>query len=288
MKQILSIQSHVAYGYVGNRVATFVLQRLGHDVMTINTVQFSNHTGYGQWQGDVFTQAHVESVLQGLHERGVMSGLDAMLTGYIGSADLGQVVLSEVNHCRRHNPNFLYCCDPVLGDVGRDLFVPEPVAAFFRDAAVQSADVMTPNLFELAYLTKRPLSSIQTEADLRKAIVALQAKGPRIVLVTSVMLESTPEDCIDVVFAEGEKMHRIRTPKLSVEIPPNGAGDAVSALLLGHYLLSEDWLDAFEQTVAGVFAILQATADAGTRELQLIAAQEDFVAPAQYFTVTPL
>ena len=288
MQSILSIQSHVVYGYVGNRVATFILQRLGHEVMTINTVQFSNHTGYQSFEGTIFSPLHIASLLKGLHKRKVMKSLNAILTGYIGSEQLGQLILEEVNNCRKNKNNFLYCCDPVMGDIKQGLFVPESVAEFFRDTIIQHADVLTPNLFELAYLVKQPVESLNTQTKVLNAINQLQAKGPKIILVTSVQLDSTPNDCIDIIFAQENRYYRVRTQKLETLFELSGTGDAISALLLGKYLLRNNWKQAFEAAVASIYAVIKETVATGQRELQLITAQEALVAPKQFFVAQEL
>src|SRR5688572_24371027 len=123
MKKILSIQSHVAYGYVGNRAAVFPLQLLGYDVIAINTVQFSNHTGYGKWTGMVFEDRHIGDIVAGLEENGALDEVDAVLSGYLGDAALGGIVLDAVCRIRAHRPDMIYCCDPVMGDTGRGFFV---------------------------------------------------------------------------------------------------------------------------------------------------------------------
>ena len=120
---ILSIQSHVAYGHVGNDSAVFVMQRLGVEVWPIHTVQFSNHTGYGAWKGRVFDGASIDELMVGIGERGVLPQCTGVLSGYMGSAETGNAILSAVGKVRAANPEALYCCDPVIGDVGRGIFV---------------------------------------------------------------------------------------------------------------------------------------------------------------------
>ncbi len=154
---ILSIQSHVAYGHVGNDAAVFPLQRMGVEVWPIHTVQFSNHTGYGDWKGRVFDAAMITEVLAGIEQRGVLGGCDGVLSGYMGSADIGGAILDAVKAVKRANPVAKYCCDPVIGDVGRGIFVREGIPEFMRNEAVPAADIVTPNQFELDFLTKRIL-----------------------------------------------------------------------------------------------------------------------------------
>src|SRR4051812_41839682 len=127
---ILSIQSHVVYGHVGNASATFPMQRLGHEVWPVNTVQFSNHTGYGSWTGRVLDGLSIEELVDGVAARGVLGRCDGVLSGYMGSADIGQAILGTVKRVRQANGGALFCCDPVIGDVGRGIFVRPGIPEF--------------------------------------------------------------------------------------------------------------------------------------------------------------
>jgi pyridoxine kinase len=150
---ILSIQSWVAYGHVGNAAAMFPLQRLGAEVWAVNTVQFSNHTGYGAWTGQVFGAAHVAEVIAGVAARGAFARCDAVLSGYLGDAAIGAVILDAVARVRAAHAGAVYCCDPVIGDEGPGVYVRPGIAEFMRDSALAAADFTTPNLFELRMLT---------------------------------------------------------------------------------------------------------------------------------------
>src|SRR3954470_4969124 len=228
---ILSIQSWVAYGHVGNASAVFPLQRLGAEVWAIHTVQFSNHTGYGAWRGQVLPAALIGDCVQGIAERGVLPGCDAVLTGYVGDAAMGEAILDAVGRVKAANPAALWCCDPVIGDVGRGVFVRSGIPEFFRDRALGMADIATPNQFELEWLTGRTVSTLD---EAKSAVAALQAGGPRCVLVTSLRTEETPRDALDLMAAEGGQVWRLRTPLLPLSV--NGAGDAIAALFLFHRL----------------------------------------------------
>src|SRR5437868_3076275 len=179
---ILSIQSHVAYGHVGNSAAVFALQRLGVEVWPIHTVQFSNHTGYATARGHAFDAAHIRELTQGLRERGVLATCDGVLSGYVGSAEVGAAILDAVVEVKRANPRALYCCDPVIGDVERGAFVKPEVADFMCARAVPAADIVTPNHFELEQITAYTARSL---ADALAAIDALRSLGPKTVRVTS-------------------------------------------------------------------------------------------------------
>jgi pyridoxine kinase len=278
--KILSIQSHVAFGHVGNASAVFPMQRLGVEVWPIHTVQFSNHTGYGSWKGRVFDGHSIEELMEGIAARGVLPTCDGVLSGYMGSADIGTAILGAVKQVRAANPSALYCCDPVIGDVGRGVFVRPGIPEFMRDQAIPVADVITPNQYELDYLSGIVTS---TNATVKSAIRAVQAIGPKVVLVTSVHTNETPEDSIDLVVGEGGRCWRVRTPKLVVSV--NGAGDAISALFFVHYLRSRSAAFALGEAAASIYGLLKRTAEAGSREILTVAAQDEFVAPTTRFAV---
>jgi len=275
---ILSIQSWVAYGHVGNASAVFPLQRLGAEVWAINTVQFSNHTGYGSWRGQVFPAATIRDCVQGIEERGVLGRCDAVLTGYIGDAAIGDAILDAVGRVKAANPAAWWCCDPVIGDIGRGVFVRPGIPEFFRDRALVLADIATPNQFELEWLAG---GSLQSLAAVKAAVTELQARGPRCVLVTSLRTEETPEDALDLLAAEGGAFWRVRTPLLPLSV--NGAGDAIAALFLFHRLASGSAREALSRASASIHGLLRRTAEAGSREILTVAAQEEFVSPSRVF-----
>ncbi len=280
---ILSIQSHVAYGHVGNAAAVFPMQRMGHDVWPIHTVQFSNHTGYGAWRGQVFDAGLIGDCVAGIAERGVLGSCDGVLSGYMGSADTGAAILDAVGRVRAANPAAVYCCDPVIGDVGRGVFVRPGIAEFLRDRALPAADVLTPNQFELDLLCGAPTG---TADGLRAGLAALHARGPRAILVTSTVGEDTPADAVDLVASGDGGAWRVRTPKLALSV--NGAGDAVAALFFVTLLAEGSVPGALAHAASAVFGLLGATLEAGTRELALVAAQDEFVRPSRVFAPEPL
>lgn len=281
MANILSIQSHVAYGYVGNRAAVFPLQRLGHEVTAVNTVQFSNHTGYGEWTGDIMPLAHIDAIFAGLEKRQVLQNLDAILTGYLGAAELGEIVLHWLSKIKVGNPQIIYCCDPVMGDVGRGIFVQEDVPAFFKKQALHSAMIMTPNQFELQLLTG---IEINTLPDARTACRLLHQQGVEIILLTSLArLDGNPAQ-IEMLLSTKQESFLIATPKLALPIPINGAGDATTALFLGHYLDTKDLKQSLEKTTASIYALFESTYTQRRRELDLIGSQNKWVNPPDRFS----
>jgi pyridoxine kinase len=275
---LLSIQSHVAYGHVGNSAAVFPLQRLGCEVWPIHTVQFSNHTGYGAWKGRVFDGAAIGEVVDGIAERGALDKCDGVISGYMGAADIGEAILDTVTRVRAANTRARYCCDPVIGDVGRGIFVRAGIPEFMRERAVPAADVATPNQFELDILAGGTSATI---ADAVAAVDRVHALGPKAVLVTSLQTNETPDNAIDLLASGPNGRHRLRTPKLPISV--NGAGDAIAALFFVHYLRSGSVAEALAHSASSVFGVLKRTSDAGSRELLLVTAQEEFIRPSRMF-----
>jgi pyridoxine kinase len=280
---ILSIQSHVAYGHVGNAAATFPLQRIGVEVWPIHTVQFSNHTGYGAWTGRVFEAAMITELVRGIAERGVLGRCDGVLSGYMGSAETGAAILDAVAQVKAANPKARYCCDPVIGDIGHGIYVRPGIPEFMRAHALPLADIVTPNQFELEHLVGR---SSARARDALGAVDALHALGPRTILVTSLHTDETPDDAIDLVASDASGRFRVRTPKLPISV--NGAGDAIAALFFAHYLASGSAAEAVSRAASSVFGVLRRTAEAGSREILLVDAQEEFVNPSRVFPAEPV
>ena len=268
------MQSSVAYGHVGNSAAVFPLQRLGHEVWPVITVHFSNHTGYGAWRGPLLAPTDVADVINGIEDRGVLGEADAVLSGYQGDPAVGAVILDAVARVKKLNPDAVYCCDPVMGDVGRGMFVRPGIPEFMRDTVVPQADILTPNHFELDFLADRTTTTLD---DVLAAVDLVRDRGPRDVLVTSVLHDGLSENTLDVVAVSDEGAWAVTTPLLP--ITPNGGGDVTAALYLAHLLETGSAPEALGRTIASVFAVLEATIAAGTRELALVAAQESIARP---------
>jgi pyridoxine kinase len=283
MPRILSIQSHVVYGHVGNSAAVFPLQRLGCEVLPIETVQFSSHAGYKGWRGREFDAAMIDECVAGLGAIGALSRCDGVLSGYLGKAEIGAATLRAFDAVRGANPQAIYACDPVIGDEGRGVYVAAGVAEFFREHALAAATILTPNAFELEWLSQRPARDLE---QTRGALAALHARGPKIIVVTSLSLEDTPGDALDIIASDGAKFWRLRTPRLPIRV--NGAGDLLSALFLFHWLKTRSTPEALASAASSVYGVVAATAASGERELALIAAQDEFVRPSRLFQPEPL
>ena len=285
--KILSIQSHVSYGHAGNAAAVFPLQRLGHDVYPVLTVTFSNHTGYGATRGPLIAPADVAEVLLGVEERGAFAEVDAVLSGYLGAETMGTVVLDAVDRVRAARQTSassapVYCCDPVMGDVGRGFFVREGIPEFLRDAVVPRADIVTPNQFELEVLAGQ---AIATEAELLDAVAVVRASGPATVLVTSVLTEQTPAGSIQMACVSDDGAWIVTTPLLDMAV--RGGGDATAAIFLAH-VLTDGPRVALSRTAASMYAVLKATHDGGFAEMRLIAEQDAIAHPVEVFEVRDL
>ena len=281
---ILSIQSWVSYGHVGNAAATLPLQRLGFEVWGIHTVQFSNHTGYGAWTGEVFRPDLIAELLSGIAARGVLGDCAGVLSGYLGSEGTVAEVVRAAEGVRAANPAALYCCDPVMGDVGRGVFVRPELPALIAAQAVPAADLLTPNQFELELLSGQ---EVRTLPDALAAAQALRERmrpgGPRVVLVTSLTREGAPPQSIETLAVTGEGAWLCRTPLLPLDPPRNGTGDTIAALFFGQYLNTRDAGQALSLAMSALYAVLELTHRLGTREIQLVAAQDELARPGQVF-----
>jgi len=273
MPTVLSVQSWVACGNVGNTAALFPLQRLGCETWSLNTVAFSNHTGYERWRGDTVPAREIATLFEGIAELGVLPRCDAVLSGYLGEAETGLVLLDIVSRVKEANPRALFCCDPVMGDVGLGYYVRSGIPEFFRDRALALADVVTPNRFELEWLSGEPVRSLAEACD---AVAALRQRGPAIVLATSL---ETVADRIAVIAAGPEGVWAVETPHLPIEA--TGCGDAVAALFLGWLLKGKPVPDALANTIAAIYGVIEATMRSGGGELALVAAQDELVSPSR-------
>jgi pyridoxine kinase len=264
---------------VGNSAAVFPLQRLGHEVWPVLTVNFSNHTGYGAWRGPLIAADDVRAVVTGIEERGVLDTCDAVLSGYQGSPEIADVVVDAVARVKAANPRATYTCDPVMGNAKSGCFVNPAIPPIIREKVVPVADIITPNQFELGFLTgTEPVTLDEVLASADRA----REMGPSTVLVTSV--EAVPSDSIGMLAVTGEGAWLVVTPLLPMKA--NGSGDITAALFTAHLQETGSPADALARTASSVFSVLRTTLDSGERELRLVAAQEAIANPACEFEVT--
>src|SRR6478736_3873218 len=264
--KILSIQSAVAYGHVGNSAAVFPLQRIGVEVLPVYTVNFSNHTGYGAWRGPLISPDDVREVISGIEDRGVFGQIDAILSGYQGGEGIGDVII-----------------DAVMGNAKSGCFVAPAIPVLLREKVVPVADIITPNQFELGFLTGTEPDTI--ESTLASADAA-RAMGPRTVLVTSVERPDRDPDTIEMLVVDDSGAWIAQTPLLPMKA--NGSGDVTAALFTAHYRRSGSAADALARTTSSVFDLLRTTHESGERELQLVESQEFYAHPRMQFEVRQL
>lgn len=287
---VLSIQSWVSYGHVGNAAAAFCLQRLGHEVWAVNTVAFSNHPGHGGHAGRIVPADEVAALIDGIAARGVLSEARAILSGYLGEAETGPVLLNAVERVKTASTRALFACDPVIGEEDREgrlrVFVRAGLPEFFRDRALGRADIVTPNRSELAFLTGLPAGTL---AEMREAAFGLRERlrpgGPRIVLATGLRTAAAPDTLSTMLVCEAGAF-LVGTPY--IPFPIHGTGDALAALFLGQLLAGRAAPEAAAHAVSGLYGVIRATAAANAREMLLVAEQGALVEPPRLYPAEPL
>ena len=285
---VLSIQSHVAYGHVGNDAAMLPLQLLGIEPVAVHTVQFSNHTGYGEYKGQVFTPAHVQDVLDGLRARGVLARCTAVLSGYLGDAGVGEAILAAVQEVRAAQPGAHYLCDPVMGDVGRGLFVRPGIPDFLRKRALSQASVITPNHYEFELLCGGPLTTVQAATQAARTMLAqMHDSQSALIVITSLRTDDLPADQLATLAVTADKSWLVQTPYIDLHPLPNGMGDVFSAVLLGHLIQGRTVADAVSRAVSTLYALVSRT-ESGQRDLPLVASRDQITAAAQIFAAVPV
>ena len=277
MKRILSIQSHVVFGCAGNSAAVFPMRRMGMEVWPVNTVQFSNHTQYSQgWQGMVMPDGHILQLITGLADIGVLGQCDALLSGYLGSAEQGEEILAAVARLKALNPNALYFCDPVMGHPDKGCIVAPGVADFLKNRALTCADMLAPNLLELEQLTEREIRNVPQALA---ACQQLRDQGGKLVMVKYLGKAGFAMDRFEMLLVCEEGAFHISRPLYPFARDPIGVGDLLSATMLANLLAGFTPVAAFERTNASVDAVVAQTWLAGAYELQLVAAQQAMVLP---------
>lgn len=282
---ILTLQSSVASGHVGNAAAGFVLQRLGCEVLRVDTVRFSNHPAHGGFSGGPAAAAEIDVLVEGLGARGLLVGVDAVLSGYLGTADNAGAVaraVAAVADARRAGgrPAPLYALDPVMGDHPKGLFVQPDIPDAIRRHLLVTGDLLLPNRFELELLTGR---SIATAEDAVGAARILMAAGPARTVVTAV---EHGHGLIQTLAIDDRAAWCVETSRVAA--PSHGTGDTFAALFLSRFLEKPDLSRALSLAVSSIHAVLEETRRLGRRELALIPAQEELVAPAVVFEAVAL
>jgi len=280
-KSVISIQSHVVYGAAGNSAATFPMRRLGVNVWPLNTVQFSNHTQYGKWEGLPTDNEQITALVRGIDAIGELHKCNAVLSGYLGTAEQGERVLEVVRRVKAANPAALYVCDPVMGHPAKGCVVPEGVQTHHAEASAAAADVVCPNVLELSVMTG---TDVRSPADVLRAARMLLAKGPSLVLVKHLAHAGlTPDDAFEMLLVTHDEAWHVGTPLLPFDRPPVGVGDLTSGLFLANLLKGLPPRQALEHTASAYQEVMLATSEANEYELQTVAAQEGIANPRQIF-----
>ena len=282
MKAVLSIQSEVAYGHVGHSAAVFPLQRLGFDVWPIHTVQLGHHPGYGRFRGHLVEPERVAVILEAVLETAPLDRCAALLVGYLGGSEIGDIVVQAMDRLKAVQPGLTILLDPVIGDDGAGVFVREGVPPVIQDQLLPRACILTPNRFELAYLSGFDVDDLD---QAKRAASYLLDQGPRLVVATG-LSDPKSRDALFMLAVSKEEQLLIQTPKLSRSF--SGTGDAFSALLLGHSLLAPDLKTGFERAASAIFTLVEMTERLGEEELSLIAAQDCLVKPEVRFKAEAL
>lgn len=277
---LLAIQSHVVFGHAGNSAAVFPMQRVGVNVWPLNTVQFSNHTQYGQWTGEVLAPEQIPALVDGIATIGELGNCDAVLSGYLGSAAQGRAILTGVARIKAVNPNALYLCDPVMGHPEKGCIVPAEVSDFLLDEAVAVADVLCPNQLELDSFCGRRAESLEDCVAMARSLLA---RGPKAVLVKHLAYAGRKAEDFEMLLVTAEGSWHLQRPLLAFARQPVGVGDLTSGLFLARVLLGDSWVAAFEFTAAAVHEVLLETQACTSYELELVRAQDRIMHPRVRF-----
>lgn len=272
---ILVISSRVVRGSVGGRGAEFALERLGFPIWSVQTVTLPWHPGHGRAGRIVPDEAAFSTLMDDLARAPWLEEIGGILTGYVGAPSQGAAIARLIDAVRARRPDVLYLCDPVMGDHGT-LYVPEATAAAIRDHLAPRADVLTPNLTELAFLAGTPLDSPEA------ILAAARGLSARRVAITSA---TTQESETETLLVTPGSVLTARHPLVQDRVP-KGTGDLFAGLLLGRLLAGLDDAEALRLTTASIVDALQAAQAAGTDELPLAAIQHRLVEPAAAVTVT--
>jgi pyridoxine kinase len=260
---VVSIQSQVAYGHVGNSAAALPMRACGVEVVEVPTTLLSNHPHYPTMRGRILDPELVADLLAGLVERGVHARAALILSGFLGHAGTAAAVADFVRTARTANPGLTYACDPVMGDADIGFFAAEPLRAAFAATLVPLADLILPNAFELAALAGRPVEAPEDVDPARRAL------GLPAVVATSVPVPGHP-DRLATVASTAEGATIVEVQRLPVR--PAGTGDLLAGLVAARLALGAPLPQAVARAVRGVAAALALTPDSPWAEMPVAAA----------------
>ena len=261
---IISIQSQVVHGHVGNSAAVYPMQAAGATVAAVPTALLSNHPRYPTVRGRVLDAEFVSDLLLGVEERGLIERAAVLITGYLGSPANADAVADFAERALRRNPKLVYLCDPVIGDDER-VYVADGIPDVVRNRLVTAASLITPNQFELELLSGTKVKDI---SGLLAAGSAISARGPAGVIVTGCTLADTPPGEVETILCAGGKVSRFATPRLPIR--PCGTGDLLVGLIAAQLAKGASVEAAVRLAVDAVFAVLIRTQKAGSEEMRLI------------------
>lgn len=286
MKNILSIQSHTVFGHAGNSASEFPMRRMGANVWPLNTVQFSNHTQYGHWTGTVMPASHLTDIVKGIAAIDRLKTCDAVLSGYLGSAEQGEQILAIVREVKAANPDAWFFCDPVMGHPEKGCIVAPGVAEFHCKQALPASDLIAPNLLELEMLSGQTVADVEQAVDAARLLIA---QGPKVVLVKHLARAGRRSDRFEMLLVTADECWHISRPLVDFGVrQPVGVGDLTSGLLLVDLLHGKSLQQALEHVTAAVYEVMLKTHEMGEYELQLVAAQDAIAQPQQHFAAEKL
>jgi len=268
---VISVQSHVSSGHVGNAAAVYPLRRLDHVVCPVHTTLLAHHPGHGALRGEIVAPASVRAVLDGLAAHGVFADCRALLSGYLGSAETGAAVADAWDAIRRARPDALYCCMPVMGDAREGLYVTPDIPALFREVLVPRAGAVVANAFEAGVLSGIDVRDADTAAA---AAAVIAAGGPDTVIVTSVPLDE--DGLIGNVMLNGKEGHFF--PVSEREIAAKGTGDFLAAVWLAILLRGGDPAAAFGEALGVTQDAVARAQTAALPELPIVETIDDYCA----------
>lgn len=261
---IISIQSQVVHGHVGNSAAVLPMQVRGLTVAAVPTTLLSNNPHFETMRGRVLESELVGDLLRGVEERGLIETSRYIISGYLGSRANGDVVAAFVERARRINPDIVYICDPVMGDSNLGVFVADQVVECLLGRLVPMADVLTPNQFEVGLIAGGGISSWRAlEADVLK----IQAQRQARLVVTGCTLADTPDGLLENIVFENKTSTRLTFPRLP--IAPVGTGDLFTGLLTANLAHGSTLVDAARGAGAVVLDVLERTIASGQQEMRL-------------------
>ena len=274
---IISAQSHVSYGYVGNSAAVFALRRLGHEVCPVHTALLAHHPGYGSFNGALTPPETVSAILEGLQLIGVYTECSALLSGYLGSVKTGEAVLGAWREIQNAAPDAVYCCDPVIGDVAEGVYVDPALPDFFRERALPKATAAIVNVFEAGFLTGEEVTDVASAIHAADQICSL---GPVMTIVTSVRVEERGGgQSVGNLYVDPDGIWLARSSR--IDLKAKGPGDFLTALWLGRFVQTRDGIDALRFAVGGAQMVIENANVCGSVELPIVETAEAWLSHSQ-------